>query len=25
VAKDWKLFKVPYDYGTGKPETPKST
>ena len=24
VAKEWKLFKVPYDYGDPKPETPKS-
>jgi hypothetical protein len=24
VAKEWKLFKVPYDYGAGKPETPKT-
>jgi O-antigen biosynthesis protein len=23
VAKEWKLFKVPYDYETPKPETPK--
>ncbi len=23
VAKEWKLFKVPYDYGSARPDTPK--